>query len=306
MHRKKPTVLLTLMIAIFCVMIAVCFLSKQLQQPTLPLIHSQIYAPSSTEYENSTMHYTKKNPEAVLRYFVTEDMHLQVMYHPVSISPEIDLGLAEGEWVDLGKLEAVELTKDNFDERCHTANSGAWRIQDIRKEAANAWQLRTENDELIYLIQSKDDERRIAIGDCNHDREQEPLIRYIYSLKIDQFSEYGLHVSSGDNTVPIAVFPANIPIGNYDRCIYWLAIASGEDFCPFRIYRNGEELRGFYQVYDAETYETVPYHIPSGLDPQTYLFQNCDPGREYIVVMKLSTDPDATVYCFGVRFLIAD
>ena len=42
--------------------------------------------------------------------------------------------------------------------------------------------------------------------------------------------------------------------------------------------------------------------MPSGLDPQTYLFQNADPTRGYIVLATFSTEPEAEIYAFGAKF----
>ena len=304
MKCKKTSFWIILICLILGLIALVCLLTDPLgaSNASLPSVHSQVYVCTSTEYHNPALHYEKSDPQALLRFYVSADMSLRVMYQPASFSKSVDLGLPESKWVNLGKLEKLELTTENFDDLCHLKNGSAATIRNIRRNSANAWYLRTENDELIYLIQSDHGALCLAIGDRNHDREPEPVIRYVYGLQVDEFAEYGLVVRSGENSVPVTIYGPNIPVANYDRYVHWLTLDLGEDYCPFRVYRNGKELMGYFMVYDAQTYKPLPHLIPSGLDPQTYLFQNADPTREYIVVMSTSTEPDAEFYCFGVRF----
>ncbi len=77
-----------------------------------------------------------------------------------------------------------------------------------------------------------------------------------------------------------------------------------ETMTPFSPIVGGQKAFGSYTLYN-EQFEQMKFIMPSGLEPQTYLFQNAKPGR-YIVVLQ-TTDPtqsDSTritrQYFFGV------
>ena len=98
----------------------------------------------------------------------------------------------------------------------------------------------------------------------------------------------------------------------------WLDVVYDNDHftMPFRIYdAHGVEKSGVYSVVDAETNEELDFIRPSGLAPQTSLFQNAKNGHSYIVtfttgfgltekevngVLEISDTTTAT-YVFGVR-----
>ncbi len=109
-------------------------------------------------------------------------------------------------------------------------------------------------------------------------------------------------VKSGENTVSMISFSEKTEISDYADNVQWITVDPGEALVPFTVWKDGEEVHGWYNAYDAETFAPIKYHIPSGLDPQTYLFQNADPGREYIVLATFSTEADGVVYAFGARF----
>lgn len=108
---------------------------------------------------------------------------------------------------------------------------------------------------------------------------------------------------SGNQKVPLFSFPEGTTISQYKECVCWLTIdPRDEETVPFFLWHANEVIRGFYSAFDSETFEPLKHFIPSGLDPQTYLFQNADPTRSYIVLVTFSTEPDAKVYAFGARF----
>jgi len=75
----------------------------------------------------------------------------------------------------------------------------------------------------------------------------------------------------------------------------WLSIDPAAESIPFRLVMDGEEAHGIYAVYDAETFEALDFFQPSGLAPETYLFQNAAPGGRYIVTVFLGGE----LYAFG-------
>jgi len=106
-------------------------------------------------------------------------------------------------------------------------------------------------------------------------------------------------VVSGKNSVPLLIYPEGIPIRNVKNAIPYLTIdPTWEEFVPFRIYRGEEAVIGTYNAFDTKKFEPIGYKIPSGLEPQTYLFQNADIYKEYIVIVYIQGD----TFCFGVKF----
>lgn len=104
---------------------------------------------------------------------------------------------------------------------------------------------------------------------------------------------------SGKNSVPLLIYPEGIPIRNIKNSVAYLTIdPTWEEFVPFRIYRGEEVIIGAYNAFDTRRFEPIGYKIPSGLEPQTYLFQNADIKKEYIVIVSIGGE----TYCFGVKF----
>ena len=108
-----------------------------------------------------------------------------------------------------------------------------------------------------------------------------------------------LIAQSGNYVVPLLEFPTGTPRENYAPLVQWLTIDPGDATVPFSIFQGEKKHYGFYTVFDAVTYELLEFVRPSGLLPQTYLFQNADPSRSYIVLVRLDS---GTQYAFGARF----
>ncbi len=63
---------------------------------------------------------------------------------------------------------------------------------------------------------------------------------------------------------------------------------------PFTPYRNGAKVFGRYSLYDKD-FNEVRFIEPSGLAPQTYMFQDTPPGK-YIVKLATSFEDDELTY----------
>lgn len=63
---------------------------------------------------------------------------------------------------------------------------------------------------------------------------------------------------------------------------------------PFVIFVNGKRTYGTYTLYD-EQYREVPFPMPSGRAPQTWIFRNTAPGR-YIVRLETSIETEQATY----------
>lgn len=127
------------------------------------------------------------------------------------------------------------------------------------------------------------------------------LLERWQSVQIDLEARTGFRTAytavSGGVSVPL------VPIGHYEspadaaEQLNWLPITYDESSQPFEIIRASKRVSCSYSILDAETLKAVNYFRPSGLAPQTYLFQNTVPGRRYLItVYTLGEDGD---YAFG-------
>lgn len=257
-------------------------------------IHSQIYAVKEVTYESGVYSFTIVAGENSPFYVLTEDM---VLASQKEVSEE-------GIWANLGKMETVELSKENFDDLFK--HPGNWAdntdAKSIRDNTQKAWQLIYNQDVLYYILQQKNGDLYLAYGytGFSNNDANAAHIRWLYKLSVERSAHAGMVATSGHNTVPMVLFPKETPIKDCIDDIHWLTINPfGDDFVPFNTAENGVVIFGMYTAYDAETLEPLKHIVPSGLSPQTYLFQNADPDREYIVFADFG---DKGNYAFGVRF----
>lgn len=257
-------------------------------------IHSQIYAVKEVIYESGLYSFSIVAGENSPFYVLTEDMQL-------ASQKEVS---EEGAWANLGKMEAIELSKETFDDLFK--HPGNWvdnaDANSIRTNTENAWQLIYNQDVLYYILQQKNGDLYLAYGytGFSNNDANAAHIRWLYKLSVEKSAQAGMVATSGHNTVPMVSIPEGTPIKDCLDTIHWLTINPfGEDLVPFNTAENGVVIYGRYSAYDAETFETLKYFLPSGLSPQHYLFQNADPEREYVVLADFG---DKGNYAFGVRF----
>ena len=302
MNYKKPAFWIIIASVVTCIAVAVCFLTnpKDIPSGALTNIHSHTYVVEEVTYEGGMYSFSVVAGDNSPIYSITENMIL-------SSQKEVS---EEGVWAELGKLEEMKLTKENFDNLFVT--SGNWaenaNVKKIRSNTENAWQLIYGHNVFYYVLQQKNGDLYLAYGYRAPAPDADPgsfvdHIRWLFKLAIDTTGSSGMVARSGEGTVPMVSFSKGTMIKDYVDSVYWLTINPGDDeFAPFRVWKDGEEIRGTYTAYDAKTFEPLKHFIPSGLDPQTYLFQNADPNRDYIVLAVFSTEPDAQIYAFGAKF----
>ena len=302
MHYRKPAFWIILAAIVSCIVVAVCFLTnpKDLSPGVLYNIHSHAYAVDEVTYESGRYSFSVIAGENSPIYAITQDMTL-VSQKEVS---------QEGVWAELGKLEKTTLTKENFDDLFK--DLGIWannaNAKSIRRNTENAWQLIYNQKVLYYVLQQKNGDLYLAYGYYDHSKKNDPEsddthILWLYKLAIDISGTSGIIARSGDGAVPMVSFPKETAIRDYVDSVYWLTIDPGdEQLVPFSVWQDGREILATYAAYDTETFEPVQHFIPSGLAPQTYLFQHADPSRTYIVLAVFSEEPDAEIYAFGARF----
>ncbi len=300
MHYKKPAFWIIVAAVVSCIVVGVCFLTNP-EAPSsgaLVNIHSHTYVVEAVTYESGVYSFTVIAGENSPVYAISENM---------TLSSQKELA-QEGKWTQLGRLEEIQLTKENFDDLFFTDGwAEGQNAKSIRKNTTKAWQLIYNQEVLYYVLQQKNGDLYLSYGYYDFSEKNDPYsddtsIRWLFKLKIDENSTAGMVARSGENTVPMISFPQGTTIAEYASAVHWLTIDPGDAFVPFAVYNNGEEIRGFYNAFDAETFMPVEYFVPSGLDSQTYLFHNTDTSRSYIVLATFSTEPDAEIYAFGAKF----
>jgi len=295
---KKPAVWVVLLALVACAVLAVCLLTnpKNDEPDTLPLLHSHSYGVVEVTYETSGTSFSMVAQQNTPVYAITDTMQLMSKGEHSS----------ENEWTTLGILEETELTKENFDELFFSKGNwfGKETASGIRKDTANAWSLIYNQEVLYYVLQQKNGEVYLAYGYYDYLEKDDPgsddtNIRWLFKLAYDLNEDTGIVATSGENVIPVIVFPVGTPLSDVKDGIHWLDIAPGpDDTVPFTILCDGQEQYGWYGVYDAETLESLDFMRPSGLSPQTYLFQNAQYGHDYIVTLRTEA---GDLLCFGAR-----
>ena len=295
---RKPAFWVVLVAVILCIVLAVCLLTDPVETEltALPQLYSHSYGVVEVTYQSGEVEDALTPQVDTPTYAISEDMEL----------------LSKGEfgaedWTNLGTLTELKLSRENFD-KLFLLESG-WEkgesASDIRKNNAKAWSLVYHDDVLYYVLQQKNGEMFLAQGYYDYGEKNDPAsddtcIRQLYRIAVDLNGDYGIVVRSGEEVVPLTIFPAGTTIGDAKEQIFWLTVDLHADNLPFQVYENGEERGWVGNAIDAETFKPVEYVVPFGLEPQANLFQNADPEREYIVVTVVSEEEFGY---FGVRFL---
>lgn len=307
LHYKKPAFWLIVVAVLSCIVVAVCFLTDP-KEADLPDPTGKVYGIAEYRYDSTVYSFTYIPNEIPTRYFAVTGKSLYVKND--LLAPRSILG--EDEWVTLDGLTEIELTPENFDAYLPRRDVAGWHnegdsAEHYRRENARAWRV-IHDRYMYYLLLQKDGSVYLACGYYDSDSKTDPAsddskMRYLFLLE-ETAESTGLLAVSGQNTVPVVVTEAGTSVAEIRDALHWLVIAPGaEDTVPFRILIDGEEQRGLYSIFDAETLEPLDFFRPSGLDPQTYLFRNAEYGRDYIVTLR--TDPmgdgSGDLLCFGAH-----
>jgi len=300
LNYKKPAFWVIAVSVIACVVVAVCFLTnpKNDDSDALPLLHLHSFGVVEVTYETDGTSLSMVARQNTPVYAITDTMQLMSKGEHS----------ADDEWTVLGVLEETVLTQENFDELFFSKGNwfGKESASTIRKNTANAWTLIYNQDVLYYVLQQKNGEVYLAYGYYDYSEKDDPAsddtnIQWLFKLAYDLHEDTGIVATSGENVIPVVVFPAGTQIADIKDYVSWLDIAPGaNDTVPFTILCDGREQNGLYSIYDAETFESLDFFQPSGLSPQAYLFQNAEYGHDYIVTMRYGID-GVDLYCFGAR-----
>ena len=293
MGYRKPAFWVIIAGIVVCAAVAVCFLTdpKPNSDDALPQFRSHTYIVEEVVYDCDVFSFTVIPGANAPVYGITEGMYL---------SSQKEYG-NEG-WTQLGKLEETVLTKETFDDLFMEPGTWAGELSAdrLRRDTLNAWQLIYNGNICYYLLQMENGELYLAYG---YTGPTHYGIRWLFKLEVSDSGYTGVVAKSGEAAIPMVSFSADTPVERYPESLHWLTVSQdNSSLVPFSVYKDGSEQFGFYNVYDAQTFAALEFFRPSGLAPQTYLFENADLNREYIVTLRFSAEPDALIYAFGARF----
>jgi len=292
---RKPLLWVVIAAVIGCTVLAVCLLTDRVAEEKLPPIGPRTYTVTEVTYEGMLTSFQNVPGVNTPVYTVTDGKQLLSRYK-------------DEDWKTLGVLNEFELTKENFDDLLKGQRwSMSGSASSFRRNNVGAWKLVSDHDILYYILQQKNGEVYMCYGLYDYSEKDDPysddtMINYIFRLSSDISEDMGIVAVSGERSVPVVVFPSNTAVTDVAEEVFWLDIVPGEnEFTPFTMYCDGREILGFFSIYDAETLESLAYFHPSGLSPQTYLFQNAEQGKDYIITMRTSMEEITDMYCFGAH-----
>ncbi len=213
------------------------------------------------------------------------------------------------EYFDLGAFKGLELYVWQMAPGSYSC--GLMPGTNREKTTEEIWGLKSASVEDMKTILSTYD---IPKGDIFIYPIHMPYSSYAYTIDDDYAKGlYRLFGLETEPTEPVTVVSGKSSI---EAAEFWPSIAPEdlaweslpllkiyptlETMIPFDVLRDGDRIYGWYNIYDAETLEPLDFFRPSGLEPQTYLFQNAEKGREYIITLK-TADPSGEgeiLYCF--------
>jgi len=305
---KKPAAWIVAALTIVCVFLSVCLLTNPAAKiegndiefsPGFDALSISLpYIVDEVIYESPLTSFSMVAQINTPEYMIDENMHF-FSRKEYTDAPD---------WTDLGELSEISITKENFDKLFRNRSRDGWlgrkSASEIRKNTVRAWSVVYDREKLYYILRQSNGELYLACGYCDYYETDDihsadSSIWLLCRIALFIHEDTSLVAISGKNAVSVVVCTVGTSPSDMKGSIRWLDIAPGpDDTVPFTISCNGYEQSGIYSIYDAETMERLDYFHPSGLSPQTYLFQNAEYGHDYIVTVQV--DP-GDLLCFGAR-----
>lgn len=291
LNYKKPAFWIIIVSTVLTVALAVGFLTnpKEKDYSSLPDITAHTYEVSEVVYTAPYISFVYFAGHNTPFFTITQDYDL--LYKEAD-----DIS---NNWKNYGKLEEVELSKSNFDVYFDRDVIIGWKDgmdeKQLRNDNAKAWKL--SGDGLRFVLLQEDGSVYTTLGTSK--------IHHIFKLEANINEDTGLIAVSGEKTAVIKVFSTEDSLEKIKNEVNWLDITFSDDsFTPFDIYCDGAKQLGFFNIYNASTFESLDFFRPSGLSPHTYIFQNASDGGEYIITMQGEYDIEegsTALLCFGAR-----
>ncbi len=174
LHYKKPAFWVIVATGLVCVVVAVCFLTnpKGSLEEANPLGHSYFVKEISYTAPRNMLYSIVYRVEGLPLYGFTSDITMfqkknRLTADTAGVLPEINK-----EWLQLGTLQEIELTADNFDKYFKSFNEVSdlgWKdgmtAKKFRRENKAAWEILTGGEFDYYLLQQKDNSVYLAVWD---------------------------------------------------------------------------------------------------------------------------------------------
>lgn len=240
LHYKKPAFWIVVVAGIACIVVAVCFLTnpkeKLLHAPE-PFCHS--YYVEEILYDAPEFNFAYSLDTAPQYSFSSDYVMMQ----------RGGIGLEESskEWVSLGSLQEVKLTRNHFDKYfkevdgisgwCNPDNLSAAKL---RNDNVAAWELIAEEGEGVlsyYLLLQENGDVYLVCWYYDTEHESDSEVRWLFKLARTDYISYG----EREDVFPTEVERA-IPVGNYTTlsCLYmnplssWAAV-NGDSGCTYYV-----------------------------------------------------------------------
>lgn len=120
----------------------------------------------------------------------TPEYMLDKNYHLFSVKEYTEAP----EWTDLGELNEVTITKENFDELFRNNSGDGWLNREsassIRRRTAKAWSVIYNQERFYYILQQENGELYLAYGYYDYSEKDDPgsddtYIRWLYKIAPD-------------------------------------------------------------------------------------------------------------------------
>lgn len=259
LNYKKPTFWVIIAAVVACVVVAVCLMTN----------------PKNNEQDLSFLNY-----ENAVSLSAEKDT-ISTVYYPEADgdSSSISLGYAKGSAL-ANYLDSVSWSEtDAPRDTPPSPGSIEFFIHDDYRIAVY--------DERSYIRIRFGEETRWYRG-TNDD----------YSVAVSMFVDNSMSVVSGGSVIPALEYTNAMTNQELKDSVFWLTLLLTEDqLTPFNVYVGEKEQYGSYHIIDAQTFESLDFMHPSGLSPQTYIFQNAQYGHSYIITL----DTGEHKLCFGIR-----
>ncbi len=283
---KKPTFWVILTAALLVTAVAVGYLTTP-KDPALPGVFARSYGVKEVVYSVTDYTVSDITPsESVPYYSITVDGMLM----------EKTEGDYNTDWRVIGALQAFALKKGNFDSYFTEEDSfqGDASAARLRKGNKQAFRVEREGEAFTYLLLQDDGSVYLALGFRKR-------VSTVYLLGEDLYDDSGYIVTNGVQVIPLILVDTDAPLSEILNLPlhYILLDPEAENSVPFQILLGGKEQYGRYHVYDAETLQPLDFIRPSGLLPQTYLFQNAEIGGQYLVTVDFGENKGCFIACIG-------
>ena len=189
LHYKKPAFWVIVVAGIVCGVVAVCFLTnpKGSLEETNPLGHSYFVKEISYTAPRNMLYSIVYRVEGLPLYGFTSDITMFQKKNRLNADNAGVLSEVNKDWQQLGTLQEIKLTEDNFDKYFKSFNEVSdlgWNdgmtAKKFRRENKAAWEILTGGEFDYYLLQQEDNSVYLAVWDNTLEGD---YVRWLFHLE---------------------------------------------------------------------------------------------------------------------------